>query len=269
MDGFAGLSCLISSKVFVLFVSFVVKRFCQRTFCELLKLFLQRFVTKARQLTGIFSFDSEERRFGSGKWFGIVRSLIRDASFYLRLSGHLTIFSARTIASFSINQMNRLEHVELQPGQESVWDYPRPPRLETTSRRVRVIFNQVVIADSTRVWRLLETSHPPTYYIPAADIRLELLCETAQQTYCEWKGAASYFDLRVGDRAAAGVAWCYHQPNQRYAELKDHLAFYASRVDECYVDDARVSAQPGDFYGGWITSDIVGPFKGSAGTWGW
>lgn len=162
-----------------------------------------------------------------------------------------------------------MERVELLPGQESVWDYPRPPRLEPTLKRVRVVFNQIVIADSTRALRLLETSHPPTYYIPAADIRMELFTETARQTFCEWKGAAAYFDLQVGDRSVVSVAWTYRQPNQRYAELKDHLAFYASRVDACYVDDERVNAQPGDFYGGWITRDIVGPFKGGAGTWGW
>ncbi len=154
-------------------------------------------------------------------------------------------------------------------GQESVWDYPRPPRVEATGKRVRVIFNGVVIADTTNAKRVLETSHPPAYYIPQADIRMEHLKQTPKRTFCEYKGSAGYWKLSVGERTSEDVAWSYAAPNSGYEAIKDHLAFYVSRVDECYVDEERVTAQAGDFYGGWITSEIVGPFKGGAGTWGW
>lgn len=153
--------------------------------------------------------------------------------------------------------------------QESVWDYPRPPRVEPTGKRIRVIFNGVVIADTTNAKRVLETSHPPAYYIPQADIQMAYLKPTPTRTFCEYKGSANYWMLSVGERTREDVAWSYAAPNSGYEAIKDHLAFYASRVDECYVDEERVTAQAGDFYGGWITSEIVGPFKGGAGTWGW
>lgn len=156
-----------------------------------------------------------------------------------------------------------------KPGQESVWDYPRPPRAEATSKRIRVVFNGVTIADTAQAIRVLETSHPPVYYIPQADIRMEYLTPTARQTVCEFKGAATYWTLRVGERAAENVAWSYAEPLPGFAGITGHLAFYASRVDACFVDDEQVIPQPGDFYGGWITADIVGPFKGAPGTWGW
>jgi uncharacterized protein (DUF427 family) len=157
----------------------------------------------------------------------------------------------------------------LPANQESVWDYPRPPRIEPTDKRIRVIFNGVVIAETRRAKRVLETSHPPAYYIPPEDIRMDLLKSTSRHTYCEFKGAASYWTLTVGDRSSENVAWSYPNPQPGYEPIKDHLAFYASRVDEAYVDDERVQPQAGDFYGGWITSNIVGPFKGAAGTQGW
>lgn len=153
--------------------------------------------------------------------------------------------------------------------QESVWDYPRPPRIEPTEKRIRVVFNGVVVAETQRAKRVLETSHPPAYYIPKQDIRMDLLKSTSRQTYCEFKGAASYWTLTVGDRASQNVAWSYANPQPGYEPIKDYLAFYASRVDEAYVDDERVQPQAGDFYGGWITSNIVGPFKGAPGTQGW
>jgi uncharacterized protein (DUF427 family) len=159
--------------------------------------------------------------------------------------------------------------VEPGPGQESVWDYPRPPRLEPTSRRIRVVFNEVVLADTQRAHRVLETSHPPTYYIPAADIQLQYFTRTAQSSLCEWKGQAAYYTIQVGDRRVENAAWFYPRPNRDFAPIKDAVAFYASKMDACYVDDELVQAQPGDFYGGWITSDIVGPFKGLPGSWGW
>lgn len=152
---------------------------------------------------------------------------------------------------------------------ESVWDYPRPPRVERCAAHIRVIFNEIVIADTTNAWRVLETSHPPTYYIPMADIRMECLSRTTRSTFCEFKGSASYWTIWVGERSAANAAWSYANPSQGYAAIRDHLAFYASRVDKCYVNEERVQAQEGDFYGGWITSNIRGPFKGGPGTLRW
>jgi uncharacterized protein (DUF427 family) len=157
----------------------------------------------------------------------------------------------------------------LEPGQESVWDYPRPPRVEPVSARIRVVFNEVTIADTVRAYRVLETSHPPSYYLPPADIRMDCLHPTAARSVCEWKGAASYWTIRVGERTSAEAGWSYAQPQRGFEAIRDHIAFYASRVDACYVGDEQVQAQQGDFYGGWITSAIVGPFKGGPGTWGW
>jgi uncharacterized protein (DUF427 family) len=162
-----------------------------------------------------------------------------------------------------------IKRQEPKDGQESVWDYPRPPRVEPTKKRIRVIVSGVVIADTTNAKRVLETSHPPSYYIPPEDIRMEYLTPTRQQTFCEFKGGASYWTIKVGNTVVENAAWGYKAPQKGYEAIKDHLAFYASRVDECYVDDERVQAQEGDFYGGWITADIVGPFKGAPGTWGW
>ncbi|MDX1993888.1 MAG: DUF427 domain-containing protein [bacterium] len=155
------------------------------------------------------------------------------------------------------------------PGQESVWDYPRPPRVEPTSKRVRIVFNGETIVDTTRAMRVLETSHPPAYYIPQEDIRMAFFTATSRRTFCEFKGAASYWTIKVGDKEAPNTAWSYAEPSRGYEAIRDYLAFYPSRMDASYVDDELVTAQEGDFYGGWITSDIVGPFKGGAGTWGW
>jgi uncharacterized protein (DUF427 family) len=155
------------------------------------------------------------------------------------------------------------------PGQESVWDYPRPPRLEDSSNHIQVVFNDVIIADTHQAKRVLETSHPPSYYIPPDDIRLEYFHRTPRSSFCEWKGQAAYYTIVVGDQRAEDAAWFYPNPTPAFAAIKDYVAFYPSRMQACYVDGERVQAQPGDFYGGWITSNIVGPFKGGAGTWGW
>jgi uncharacterized protein (DUF427 family) len=155
------------------------------------------------------------------------------------------------------------------PGQESVWDYPRPPRLEPTPRRIRVVFGGVTIVDSTRALRVLETSHPPSYYVPLDDIVREHLEATAGSSYCEWKGDASYFDVIHDGRRARKAAWTYRRPAAPYKALRDHVAFYAEPMDACYVDDEQVVPQPGNFYGGWVTSAVVGPFKGAPGTAGW
>jgi uncharacterized protein (DUF427 family) len=154
-------------------------------------------------------------------------------------------------------------------GQESVWSYPRPPALEPVTRRLRVVLGGVVVADTTRGQRVLETSHPPNYYVPLADVIEGALERTGGASFCEFKGRAHYFRVRGGDATVDDGAWGYDEPSPAYATLRDHVAFYASRMDECLVDDERVTPQPGDFYGGWITSDVVGPFKGGPGTRGW
>ncbi len=155
------------------------------------------------------------------------------------------------------------------PGQESVWDYPRPPKLEQTGKRVSITFNGELVADTRRAWRVLETSHPPVYYIPAEDINADFLFPVQGGSWCEWKGQASYFDVRVGDKIARRAAWSYPKPTPAFTPIKGHLAFYAGSMDRCLVDGQEVTPQPGGFYGGWITADIVGPFKGEPGTSGW
>jgi uncharacterized protein (DUF427 family) len=132
-----------------------------------------------------------------------------------------------------------------------------------------VVFNGETIADTRRAWRVLETSHPPVYYIPLEDVRMDLLTRGTGSSFCEWKGLAGYYDIRVGDRTVHDVAWFYEQPKAPFAAIAGFLAFYPSRVDACFVDGEAVRSQPGDFYGGWITDDIVGPFKGDPGTMGW
>ena len=152
---------------------------------------------------------------------------------------------------------------------ESVWSYPRPPTLVACERRARVEFAEATIADSTRALRVLETSHPPTFYFPPDDVAMEYLHPARGRSHCEWKGRARYLDLVVGDRRSPAAAWSYPAPVTAYAALTNHVCFYPSRVDACWLDDERVEAQAGDFYGGWITSDIVGPFKGAPDTLGW
>ena len=154
---------------------------------------------------------------------------------------------------------------------ESVWDYPRPPRLERSARRLRIVHAGQVLADTTSSWRILETSHPPVFYIPPADVAMQFLVRSARRSsFCEWKGSATYWSVSVpGSAVVADAAWSYEDPATSYQDLKGHLAFYGSRVDECTVDGERVVSQPGDFYGGWITSHVRGPFKGSPGTMGW
>lgn len=148
---------------------------------------------------------------------------------------------------------------------ENVWDYPRPPALVACERRVLIVCDGETVADSVAALRVLETSHPPTIYIPPADVRMQALSPSARRSYCEWKGTAAYYD--VLGRAAA--AWAYPDPTPRYAALRDHVAFYPGRMDECRLGDEVVEAQPGDFYGGWLTSDIAGRVKGGPGTAGW
>lgn len=162
-----------------------------------------------------------------------------------------------------------ISRIPPKDGQESVWDYPRPPRIEKTNKRIRVVFNGITIVDSVNAYRILETSHPPSYYIPPEDIQMQYLNRTEKRTLCEFKGVASYWTIQVGNKRANNAAWSYENPVEPYTQAQGYLCFYANHVDACYVDDEQVAPQEGDFYGGWITSDIVGPFKGGAGTWGW
>jgi uncharacterized protein (DUF427 family) len=164
--------------------------------------------------------------------------------------------------------MNR-RRIPPGPGQESVWDYPRPPRVEDSARHIQVIFNGMIVAETRRARRVLETSHPPVYYIPPDDIKMEYLAPAARATWCEWKGQAAYYTVTVGDRQVPNAAWCYPDPTPGYGAIKGYLAFYPHLMDACYVDGERVRAQLGGFYGGWVTNDIVGPFKGEPGTGGW
>ncbi len=162
-----------------------------------------------------------------------------------------------------------IDKINPGPGQESVWDYPRPPAVEPFEGHLRIVLNGIIIADSNRSYRVLETSHPPTYYIPGTDFKAGVLIKTSGTSYCEWKGMADYYNLKAGDAFVRKSAWGYPNPNPRFAAIKDHVSVYAHMMEACYVNDERVKAQEGDFYGGWITSNIVGPFKGAAGTWGW
>lgn len=163
----------------------------------------------------------------------------------------------------------RPKPISPEPGQESVWDYPRPPALEPSSRRLTVILGDKIVAETTRGYRVLETSHPPGYYFPPEDVDQSLLVPVTGASFCEWKGQACYFTVRVGSREATRAAWRYDEPTPKFAALAGYLSFYPGRFDVCRVDDETVEPQPGDFYGGWITSHVVGPFKGISGSWGW
>ncbi|MEM9274762.1 MAG: DUF427 domain-containing protein [Cyanobacteria bacterium P01_F01_bin.143] len=154
--------------------------------------------------------------------------------------------------------------------QESVWDYPRPPRLERSPKHIQIIFNGVMIADSHDTYRVLETSHPPMYYIPPEDIEMKYLqLNSTKKSFCEWKGVANYYSLKVADQEVVNVGWFYPNPTSEFTPITNYVAFYASPMDACYVDGEKVTPQVGSFYGGWITKDITGPFKGAPGTWGW
>ncbi|AKG24759.1 DUF427 domain-containing protein [Calothrix sp. 336/3] len=165
--------------------------------------------------------------------------------------------------------MFRPEPTPPQPGQESVWDYPRPPRLEATNKHIQIIFNGVAIADTHNAQRVLETSHPPVYYLPPADIQMQYLIPASGSSFCEWKGLAGYYSISVGEKKVQNAAWFYANPTANFTAIENYVAFYAHLMDACYVDGEKAEPQPGNFYGGWVTSDIVGPFKGIPGSWGW
>lgn len=155
------------------------------------------------------------------------------------------------------------------PGQESVWDYPRPPRIERVPATVTIRLGGQLIVDTRDVVRVLETSHPPVYYLLIADFAAGALADADGSSFCEFKGAARYLDVRGGGEVRSACAWNYPNPSPGYELLQDRVAVYAQQMDECTVDGEVVTPQPGDFYGGWITSAVVGPFKGVAGSLGW
>jgi uncharacterized protein (DUF427 family) len=155
------------------------------------------------------------------------------------------------------------------PGQESVWDYPRPPRVEAITDRIRIRFGGETIVDTTDAVRVLETSHPPVYYVPRSAFPEGALEKAQGGSFCEFKGAAKYLTLRAGSAHAESAGWYYPDPSPAYELLADRVAVYPSAMDSCEVAGETVTPQAGDFYGGWITSRVVGPFKGEPGTLGW
>lgn len=154
------------------------------------------------------------------------------------------------------------------PGQESVWDYPRPPRLEPVEERIRVELAGHVVADTTKAFRVLETSHPPSYYLPPDDCALELFEPTRGTSVCEWKGTARYETVRARGAVAVRAVWRYPDPLPDFEQIAEYRAFYPARFD-CWVGEHRALPQPGGFYGGWVTSEVAGPFKGGPGSRGW
>lgn len=155
----------------------------------------------------------------------------------------------------------------LQP--ENVWDYPRPAICQAFIGSCKIIIDDKILAQSQHAYRILETSHPPTYYLPPDDINMTLLQRNQHQSLCEWKGKAIYLDYRDGDTYISNIGWFYEQPTQHFYMIQNYISFYASKLQSCFVNDEQVIAQEGDFYGGWITSNLKGPFKGGKGTFGW
>ncbi len=155
------------------------------------------------------------------------------------------------------------------PGQESVWDYPRPPRIEPVKADLRVVRSGVELARTARGRRVVETAGAPVYYFPPGDVRLDLLTDGGGGSICEWKGRARYWTLHQDGDSIPQLAWSYPDPTAAYRSLAGWLAFYAGKVDEAWVGDVRAEPQSGGFYGGWVTPDLAGPIKGAAGTGGW
>jgi uncharacterized protein (DUF427 family) len=153
-------------------------------------------------------------------------------------------------------------------GQESVWDYPRPPRVDADAREVIVRVSNILVARTRSALRVVETASPPTFYIPRGDVAAEYLQPAPGASYCEWKGRARYWSISVAPVVLEAVGWSYENPQSGFEALRGHLSFYPARID-CYVDGIRVAAQPGGFYGGWITPEVVGPFKGDPGSTAW
>jgi uncharacterized protein (DUF427 family) len=154
------------------------------------------------------------------------------------------------------------------PGQESVWDYPRPPQIVEDDRLVEVKVGQVFVARTTNAVRILETASPPTFYLPPASVEPGVLESAQGDSRCEWKGTAAYWDVVAGGKRLPAVAWSYPDPFSEFEGLRDYVSFYPARI-ECFVAHERVAPQPGRFYGGWVTPDVVGPFKGEPGSDHW
>lgn len=165
--------------------------------------------------------------------------------------------------------MSQVRPDPTHPGQESVWDYPRPAVAEPTTALIRIELGGMVIVETRRAVRTLETSHPPSYYIPREDIAPGVLVLAESSSFCEWKGQARYFDVVAGAQRRERAAWSYPDPTPSFTLLRDHVAFYAAAMDGCFVDGERATPQPGGFYGGWITSRVAGPFKGVTGNRFW
>ena len=164
----------------------------------------------------------------------------------------------------------RPEHIVLAgPGQESVWDYPRPPRVEPVSATITVVFHGLTLASSQNAYRVIETSGAPVYYIPQSDINMECLEPSDRQTLCEWKGTSAYFNVNVNNHTAADAAWTYPQAWGEFAVISGYIAFHPAQMSECWVNQELARPQPGNYYGGWVTDAIVGPFKGEPGSEGW
>ncbi len=162
-----------------------------------------------------------------------------------------------------------MKKIKPEKGQESVWDYPRPPAIEPVSEHIRIIHDGEIIYDGNRSFRVLETSHPPTYYLPFSGFKEGVLIRTEKSSFCEFKGVAHYYHIKVGTQIFESVAWGYDHPNDKFHQIKDHVSVYANKVDQCLIGEEVIQPQEGDFYGGWITNKVVGPFKGGPGTWGW
>ena len=161
------------------------------------------------------------------------------------------------------------ERIEPGPDQESVWDYPRPPAVSPCTEHVRIVQNGQTIASTRQAIRVLETSQAPAFYIPRSDIAKDILAISRQRSLCEWKGLATYWHIHLGNVTITDAGWSYEKPVPEYAAIAGHIAFYAQRLDECWVGEDQVNPNAGSFYGGWITSKISGPFKGAAGSLGW
>ena len=190
-----------------------------------------------------------------------------------------TIHAPTAMAGTTILRRGPLPEAASHPGMapprtdgmsiQSVWDYPRPPRVESVAERIRAVVDGLTIADTLHAQRVLETSHPPVYYLPREDVRMDLLVSGQGGSVCEWKGRATYLTLELPGRRIVDIAWAYERPLAGYESIAGHLAFYASKLDEAWVGSERATSQPGGFYGGWVTADIVGPFKGGPGSLGW
>jgi uncharacterized protein (DUF427 family) len=158
---------------------------------------------------------------------------------------------------------------KIGPGQESVWDYPRPPIIEREDRRIRIEHDGCILVNSIGAYRVLETSSPPVYYMPLDDVQTQYLEPSEHTTLCEWKGIANFWSIRVDDRYVENAAWSYPEPWTGYGDIQHYIGFNAHKVDACFVGSHKVKPQPGKYYGGWITPEVVGPFKGIPGSKQW